>query len=148
MNLGIGIKKLLTAVRRPPSVSSRKARGFTLLELMIVISILVILAMIAVAQYQKTVLSAKETTMRENLFQMRKMLDQYAADKGKLPESLDQLVEAGYIQEVPVDPLTGEKDWLTEFGEDPNSTEGDQGIVQIRSASGETASDGSRYSDW
>ncbi len=115
---------------------------------MIVISILVILAMIAVAQYQKTVLSAKETTMRENLFQMRKMLDQYAADKGKLPESLDQLVEAGYIQEVPVDPITGEKDWQTEFGEDPNSTEGDQGIVQIRSASGETASDGSRYSDW
>ena len=131
-----------------PAACSRKARGFTLLELMIVISILVILAMIGIAQYQKTVLAAREATLREDLFQMRKMLDQYAADKGELPDSLDKLVEAGYIREVPTDPMTDAKDWQTEFGDDPNSTEGSQGIVNVRSASGETASDGSRYSDW
>ena len=131
-----------SAIRNPQS------RGFTLLELMIVISILVILAMIGIAQYQKTVLAAREATLREDLFQMRKMLDQYAADKGELPDSLDKLVEAGYIREVPTDPMTDAKDWQTEFGDDPNSTEGSQGIVNVRSASGETASDGSRYSDW
>jgi general secretion pathway protein G len=131
-----------SAIRNPQS------KGFTLLELMIVISILVILAMIGIAQYQKTVLAAKEATLRENLFQMRKMLDQYAADKGKLPDSLDQLKEAGYVREIPVDPLTNEADWNTELGEDPNSTEGGQGIINVHSSSSETASDGSRYSDW
>jgi general secretion pathway protein G len=140
-------------IRLRRSSSSSTARiasaGFTLLELMIVISILVILAMIAVAQYQKTVLAAKEATLRENLFQMRKMLDQYAADKGKLPDSLDRLKEAGYIQEIPIDPMTDLADWQVDFGEDPNSTEGDQGILNIHSASAELASDGSsRYSEW
>ena len=130
------------------SFDRSRSKGFTLLELMIVISILVILAMIAVATYQKTVLAAKEATLREDLYQMRKLLDQYAADKGELPDSLDKLVEAGYIREVPTDPMTDAKDWQTEFGDDPNSTEGGQGIVNVRSASGETASDGTRYSEW
>lgn len=134
--------------RFPSPPTLRASRGFTLLELMIVISILVILAMIGIAQYQKTVQAAREATLRENLFQMRKMLDQYAADKGELPDSLDKLVEAGYVREIPVDPMTDGKDWQTEFGDDPNSTEGGQGIVNVRSASGENASDGSRYSDW
>jgi general secretion pathway protein G len=143
-----GLSSTLFALSPVRPFPRRAARGFTLLELMIVISILVILAMIGIAQYQKTVLAAREATLREDLFQMRKMLDQYAADKGELPDSLDKLVEAGYIREVPTDPMTDAKDWQTEFGDDPNSTEGSQGIVNVRSASGETASDGSRYSDW
>lgn len=125
-----------------------KRNGFTLLELMIVIAILVILAMIAMAQYNKTVLAARESTLREDLFTMRKLIDQYAADKGKLPASLDDLQTAGYVHEIPVDPITDQKDWQVEFGDDPGSTEGGQGVTNIHSASSETASDGSRYSDW
>lgn len=125
------------------------SRGFTLLELMIVISILVILAMIAVAQYNKTVLAAKEATLRENLYQMNKMIDQYGADKGKLPQSLDDLVTAGYIQEIPVDPITERRDWNVEYGDDPGSTDNSQGIKRVRSLSNDVSSDGqTRYSDW
>jgi len=128
---------------------SRNARGFTLLELMIVISILVILAMIGMSTYNRTVLAAKEATLREDLFTMRKMIDQYAADKGKLPQSLDDLRGAGYIHDIPIDPMTDAVDWQVEFGEDPGSTGGEQGVTNVRSASGEIASDGSsRYSEW
>ena len=137
------------AYRLLPPAHSRGARGFTLLELMIVISILVILAMIAMAQYNRTVLAAKEATLRQDLFTMRKMIDQYAADKGKLPQSLQDLQSAGYINEVPIDPMTDAADWQVEFGEDPGSTGGEQGIVQVRSSSNDISSDGStRYSEW
>ena len=116
---------------------------------MIVISILVILAMIAMATYQKTVLAAKEATLREDLFQMRKMIDQYYADKARLPQSLDDLVSAGYIQEIPIDPMTEQRDWQQEFGEDPGSTDNSQGLVNVRSSSNDLDSDGSRrYSEW
>jgi general secretion pathway protein G len=116
---------------------------------MIVISILVILALIAMAQYNKTVLAAKEATLREDLYTMRKMIDQYAADKGKLPASLDDLQSAGYVHEIPLDPMTDQKDWQPEMGDDPGSTDGSQGLVNVHSASGDLSSDGStRYSDW
>jgi general secretion pathway protein G len=131
------------AVRNPQS------RGFTLLELMIVISILVILALIAMGQYNRTVLAAREATLREDLFTMRKMIDQYAADKGKLPQSLDDLRGAGYIHEIPIDPVTDAADWQVEFGEDPGSTGGEQGVTNVHSSSGDLSSDGSsRYSEW
>ena len=130
-------------------IHSRGARGFTLLELMIVISILVILALIAMATYNRTVLAAKEATLREDLYTMRKMIDQYAADKGKLPQSLDDLRSAGYIHDIPIDPMTDAADWQVEFGEDPGSTGGEQGVTNVRSASGDVSSDGSsRYSEW
>jgi general secretion pathway protein G len=126
-----------------------RQRGFTLLELMIVISILVILAMIAMAQYNRTVLAAKEATLREDLFTMRKLVDQYAADKGKLPQSLSDLQTAGYVHEIPVDPMTDAADWQVEFGEDPGSTGGEQGVTNVHSSSSEVSSDGSsRYSEW
>ena len=144
-----GTRRGLTAYCHLPSAYSRTARGFTLLELMIVISILVVLALIAMAQYNKTVLAAREATLREDLFTMRKMIDQYAADKGKLPQSLSDLQTAGYIHDIPIDPMTDATDWQVEYGEDPGSTGGEQGVVNVRSSSGDIASDGSsRYNEW
>lgn len=133
----------------PFALPRRGQRGFTLLELMIVISILVILALVAMAQYNRTVLSAKESTLREDLYTMRKMIDQYAADKGKLPQSLDDLKSAGYIHDIPIDPMTDAADWQTEFGDDVGSPDSSQGLVNVRSASGEMDSLGEkRYSEW
>jgi general secretion pathway protein G len=110
-------------------------RGFTLLELMIVISIIIILAVIVMPQYQRTVIHARETVLKDDLFQLRKVIDMYAGDKGKLAQSPDELVTAGYLHEIPVDPITSERDWQWATGEDPGSAEGGQGIVNVHSAS-------------
>ena len=115
---------------------------------MIVISIIIILAVVALPQYQKTVTHAKETVLREDLFQLRKMLDQYAADKGKLPQQPEELITAGYVHEIPKDPMTDNADWQWEVGEDPASPEGGQGIVNVHSASTEQSSEGTDYNTW
>src|ERR1051325_4531299 len=104
---------LLTAHR-----SLLPAPGFTLLELMIVISIIIILAAVALPQYHKTIMHARETVLKDDLFKFRSLIDQYAADKGKLPQSLDDLVSAGYMREIPKDPITDQKDWTATPGDD------------------------------
>ncbi|MFL6211318.1 MAG: type II secretion system protein [Pyrinomonadaceae bacterium] len=132
-----------SAIRNPHS------RGFTLLELMIVISIIIVLAVIVLPQYMRTVQQAKESVLRDDLYQMRKMIDQYAADKGKLPQSVDDLVQAGYIREMPVDPMTDRAEWNPTMGADPNSSDNSQGMTDVHSLSTDTALDGSStYDQW
>lgn len=135
-------------VRPRPRVALSCVAAFTLLELMIVITIVIILAAIALPQYQRTIMHAREAVLRDDLYKMRSLLDQYAADKGKLPQSLDDLITEHYMRELPVDPITGQKDWTVETGEDPNSTTGESGVINVRSASGDTSSEGTPYSEW
>ncbi len=115
---------------------------------MIVISIIIILAMIVLPQYNATVRVAKEAVLRDNLTHMRKAIDQYAADKGKLPPSPDDLVSSGYLHEIPVDPMTERAEWNWEFGEDPHLLDGGQGIKNVYSSSSDTSEDGQAYSQW
>ena len=124
------------------------AAGFTLLELMIVISIIILLAAITLPQYQKTIMHTREAVLKDDLRKMRTLIDQFAADKGRLPQSLDELVSEGYMREVPVDPVTGQKDWAITTGEDPNSLTGESGMTDVHSVSAETSSEGTAYTEW
>jgi general secretion pathway protein G len=144
-------KKKLTREKEgisPTPPLPHSPNGFTLLELMIVLFIIVILAIVALPQYSKAVLHAKETVLKDNLHSMRKMIDQYAADKGKLPQSENDLVAEGYLRDIPTDPITEQKDWEWERGPDVNSVEGEEGIIEVRSSSTDTSSEGTPYNEW
>lgn len=125
-----------------------RCSGFTLLELVMVMTIIVILAAVGVTSYQHIQLKARETVLKKDLDDMRKLIDQFAADKEKLPQSLDDLVGAGYMRDVPVDPITAQKDWLIDMGEDTLSRDGGQGMVDVHSAAAGEGSDGVAYKDY
>src|SRR5207244_6978896 len=93
------------------SRSSRSSRGFTLIELMIVVSILLILISIAVPQYRSSVKRARESVLRQDLFTMRSVISQYTLDKQKMPQSADDLVQSNYLKQIPTDPITGQANW-------------------------------------
>ena len=126
----------------------RGDRGFTLLELVMVMTIIVILASIGVASYQQIQLKARETILKEDLRQMRKLLDQFAADKEHLPQALDELVQGGYLRSIPIDPMTDEADWELEMGDDDVSLTGGQGIVDVHSSARGEGSDGKSYREY
>ena len=125
-------------------------RGFTLIELMIVMSILLILITIAIPIYNQSILRARESVLRQDLFTMRQVIDQYTLDKQKAPQSLEDLVSAGYIKLIPNDPFTGRNDtWQTVQEDttlDPSVTE--PGITDVHSGSNVVGSDGTAYSTW
>ena len=136
-------------MKRFPTARSA-TRGFTIIELLIVMSVIVILASMGLVQYRNSVRRAEEAVLKENLFRMRDAMDQFYADKSKWPSDLSELVSEGYIREVPEDPITNSKDtWRTEQAEpDPNNPGSMGGIDNVFSGSEETALDGSKYSEW
>jgi general secretion pathway protein G len=131
-----------------------RQRGFTLIEIMVVMAIIGILASIAVVQLRQTPQRAKEATLKENLYVLRNVIDQYFTDKGKYPDSLSTLVEDGYIRKVPIDPMTGSDSTRVEEQsagqeEDQGGEPGESGgIADVHSGSDGTALDGSAYKDW
>jgi general secretion pathway protein G len=135
--------------RRWNHAPQNNARGFTLLEMMIVISIIIILMAIAIPNYNRTVIQSRESVLRSNLSTLRSVISQYTLDKQKAPQSLDDLVQAGYLRQIPVDPMTKETNW--EVKEEDVMMAVDQqepGIDDVHSASSGVASDGTAYSTW
>ncbi len=130
-------------------IRKRNDAGFSLLELLIAMFILIILLSVALPTYQRSVQHAREVVLAENLFQMRRAIDQYTADKNRAPESLEDLVEAKYLREVPVDPVNLERrEWDLVKGEDPTSNDGEQGLVDVRSLAEGEDSEGKKYSEY
>ena len=134
----------------PNTKSGKLSCGFSLLELMIVITIIAILAAISIPIYKTVVLNAKETVLRDNLRELRKVIDQYTADKKKAPTTLQDLVDAGYFRELPIDPMTNSNStWQTVNDTavaSPDQTE--SGIVDIHSGSTANSSQGTPYNTW
>jgi len=125
-------------------------RGFTMVELLVVISIIVILAAMGMAQYRNSVIRAREAVLKEDLFRMRDAIDQYYADKMKYPSGLEDLVTDGYLRELPVDPFTNSKDTWQAVNAEPNvnDTTSQPGVYDVKSGSDATSMDGTPYSDW
>lgn len=125
-----------------------KQSGFSLLELMIAMFVIIILLSVALPTYQRTVQQARETVLKENLFQMRRAIDQFTADKGKLPQSLDELITEQYLREKPMDPLTETREWKEITGEDRTSSEGAQGLTDVKSNAQGEDGEGNKYDDY
>jgi len=123
--------------------------GFTLIEMLIVISLILILLSIAVPMYHQSVIKARESVLREDLFQMRQLISQYTLDKQKAPQALDDLIQGGYIKIIPNDPMTNLPNW--EVVQEDTLLSIDQqepGIIDVHSASGATSTEGTAYSSW
>lgn len=115
---------------------------------MIAMFIIIILLSVAVPTYQRSVRHAREVVLRENLFQMRRAIDQFRADKGKLPQSVEELATEKYLREKPIDPVTEKAEWNEIQGEDSNSPEGEQGLVDVKSTAEGQDTEGVNYSDY
>jgi general secretion pathway protein G len=134
------------------SLSIRRDRqsGFTLIELLVVISLISILASMGLVQYRNSVRKTEEGVLKTDLFRMRDAIDQYYADKGKYPASLESLVSDGYLRKVPEDPITKSAEtWVTVPAEpDPSNPTAEPGLYNVKSGAPGTGLDGTNYSDW
>jgi len=147
--------KILPQSRRRYRLSERKGHGrmaeagFTLIELMVVIMIILILIGMAAQRYEKSVQRAREATLKQDLMVMRQSIDNYTLDKQAAPQSLDDLVQSGYLRQIPVDPITQAKDWVPQYDSvvlspDQSST----GMVDVHSSAAMPSSSGTPYSEW
>jgi len=140
----------VTREASPVARRSLAGRGFTLVELMIVMTIITILMSVAVAMYQKAILRAKESVLKNNLFTIRILIDEYTFDKTKAPQTLEDLVREGYLRQVPVDPITGSNQTWRIIMEDAMASvnQMEPGIYDVRSGSEQTSLEGTPYSEW
>ena len=128
----------------------RRMRGFTLIEMLIVMTLIVVLASVGLIAYQTSVRRGREAVLKEDLYRMRDAIDQYYADKGKYPTDLNELVSTNYIRRVPVDPMTNSAEtWQTVTAEpDPSNPSAEAGITDVKSGSENAAIDGTNYNEW
>jgi general secretion pathway protein G len=129
---------------------TRSDRGFTMIELMVVMFLISVLAAMGMAQYRNSVTYSRESVLKQDLFRMRDAIDQYYADKGQYPSTLDALVSDGYVRKIPEDPFTrSSSTWQTIPAEpDPNNPTAEAGVYDVKSGSDATAIDGTKYADW
>jgi general secretion pathway protein G len=128
----------------------KKESGFTLIELMVVISLIVVLAGMGLVQYRNSIVRSKEAVLKKDLFEMRDAIDQYYADKNEYPATLDALVSDGYLRHMPKDPFTNAEDsWQAVPAEpDAKNPTAEPGVYDLKSGADGNALDGTRYSDW
>jgi general secretion pathway protein G len=128
----------------------RSQSGFTLIELMVVISLIVVLASLGLVQYRNSIVRSQEAVLKKDLFEMRDAIDQYYADKNVWPATLDALVTDGYLRRMPKDPFTNSTDsWQTVLADpDPKNPTAEPGVFDLKSGSEQSALDGTRYSEW
>ena len=123
--------------------------GFTLIELITVVALVAILAAIALPNYRVAIIQSKEAVLRENLFRLRDLIDQYYVDKGQYPSSLETLVEEGYLRKLPEDPITQSADWTPVYAEpDPDRPAEPPGVYDVKSASELPSLAGTAYNEW